>query len=475
MEKFGQQLVENTTEDTTEKILPSYMEMYEISGQDSITLHSYERYLRDKEKAHEIASEILESAPFLRKKIFNSPESERASIIREQLSTDNPIAHKASSAMIWAAPENEREGLRVLLGSRVLESFKGTDTSSQREYAWMIWDAPLEQRTEIIRMGMSIKHELVQEPCTRMIEYAPKTDRAELISEGLASENYNVKLGVARMIWSAEESQQSKLKSQVAEMVSKGFEGNNTQEHKACASMIIFAPESEREGFRNKLAELIKNCFQGGNIDEQKEYARVINQAPSNLRKELRDEAVQKLGNALVEPSLYKNKRANDESFSREDFEKTGSELTVVGGDLRSKTIIRHIESESFIVWEKLFENHSLWKGEGFDYVPVEPIQAFKLSKDGLIDVYSGVLDLNLDEWKGMDGTFITELKQDKEKIVAVLAKVGLNHGHYHDGNFCLRFFRNENGVVDFNRKPRLYLIDFDQAMFPIEQQSNFN
>ena len=36
------------------------------------------------------------------------------------------------------------------------------------------------------------------------------------------------------------------------------------------------------------------------------------------------------------------------------------------------------------------------------------------------------------------------------------------------DANFCLRFFRDENGKVDFDKIPRLYLIDFDQAISPL-------
>lgn len=31
--------------------------------------------------------------------------------------------------------------------------------------------------------------------------------------------------------------------------------------------------------------------------------------------------------------------------------------------------------------------------------------------------------------------------------------------------NFCLRFYRDENGNVDINKIPRIYLVDFDKAV----------
>jgi hypothetical protein len=44
------------------------------------------------------------------------------------------------------------------------------------------------------------------------------------------------------------------------------------------------------------------------------------------------------------------------------------------------------------------------------------------------------------------------------------LEKENVIHGHCHDKNFVLRFFRNQDGFVDLNKTPRIYLIDFDQV-----------
>ena len=48
-----------------------------------------------------------------------------------------------------------------------------------------------------------------------------------------------------------------------------------------------------------------------------------------------------------------------------------------------------------------------------------------------------------------------------------MIDELGIEHGHPHVDNFVLRFFRDDDGVPDLKRKPRLYLIDFDQAVSP--------
>ncbi len=66
-----------------------------------------------------------------------------------------------------------------------------------------------------------------------------------------------------------------------------------------------------------------------------------------------------------------------------------------------------------------------------------------------------------------MAGPFAEELRAQAEKIVAILTAQGITHGHIHDDNFVLRFFRDAQGHVDFSKCPRLYLIDFDASSSP--------
>jgi hypothetical protein len=195
--------------------------------------------------------------------------------------------------------------------------------------------------------------------------------------------------------------------------------------------MIEYAPVSEQ-------AALVKKAFEAG------------------------------LGNEIVKPPLYYNSDLDKVSFRRKGFKKTGSETTLIGGALKDKLIIRHINPKSFLAWQKIYENHLVWKSNDFDYVPIEPIQSYKLNKEGLVDVFSGVLDLSLAKWLEISrGMFMDELQEQKDKILSVLDSQDINHGHTHDDNFVLRFFRDKDGNPDITKTPRLYVIDFDMAISP--------
>lgn len=79
--------------------------------------------------------------------------------------------------------------------------------------------------------------------------------------------------------------------------------------------------------------------------------------------------------------------------------------------------------------------------------------------------MYSGVLDLNLVDWSRITNLFSEELEAQRQKILKILEDQHVNHGHPNKSNFVLRFFRDADGKPDFTKVPRLYLIDFDQAV----------
>jgi hypothetical protein len=182
-----------------------------------------------------------------------------------------------------------------------------------------------------------------------------------------------------------------------------------------------------------------------------------------------------KLGNYLIEPQLYRDYSVSESKPERKNFTKTGSKLILVGGSMKEKTIIkREIPPESFLSWQKIYEDYQLWRDNGFDYVPIEPIISYRFNKaNQTVDVISGVLDINLYDWRQISPTLFTpKLLERRKQIINILEKAGISHsedkfnGHDHQRNFCLRFFRNQNGQPDFTKEPRIYLIDFDQARF---------
>jgi hypothetical protein len=255
------------------------------------------------------------------------------------------------------------------------------------------------------------------------------------------------------------------LQSKMARIVRMGLESPDLKVVYSAASMVPYLPDYEKEFYTKRVTEIVRKGLESESDEDKKVFARMLCYVDQSQETELFELAKQKLGNALVENTLYGKKDISPDSFSRQPLEKTDSETTLIGGELKDKSIIRKIRPENFLAWQRVYEDHKAWKLAGFDYVPIEPIQSFKLRKDNLIDVYSGILDLTLDNWMRISGKYIRELKQEMDKILEVLSTMKIDHGHPHENNFCLRFYRDENGNVDFNKKPRIYLIDFDQAI----------
>ncbi len=295
------------------------------------------------------------------------------------------------------------------------------DNEIQKKYIESIGSARDELRAELLREAFEIKNEEVEMACVKAISNIPEKERVVLIRIGLSKDNFRVK--------------------------------------KASIGMIQYAPPELR-------VKLIQQGLSDKDIDLVKAYTKVIHSVQEEKeRKELLGLAKQKLGNALIESPLYDNAMVSPERFSREAFTKTGSGTTLIGGELKNKVIFRHIAPEAFFSWQEAYENQAIWKRAGFNYIPIEPIISFHQNKDGVVDVASGILDISFGDWEKMSGDFSEELSKEKTKIIEVLNGAGIIHGHPHVRNFCLRFFRKENGDVDFQKMPRIYLIDFDRAI----------
>jgi len=107
------------------------------------------------------------------------------------------------------------------------------------------------------------------------------------------------------------------------------------------------------------------------------------------------------------------------------------------------------------------------WKEAGFDYVPIEPIQKAVSSENGRnVRVYTGVLGVSalryLEMYSKKD---FHQIVEDRIKTIQdTLQKMGITHGHAHNGNFCVLHERTTDGEIDWSKPPRVYCIDFDMA-----------
>lgn len=323
----------------------------------------------------------------------------------------------------------------------------------------------------------------IQRMAASIIDRVPKDQQRSLremvhqkIIEALNNPDIEIQRIAMNMIQFTPEDSRDDLRGLVLKIITDAFDSNDVGKQKIMAKKIDSAPVESQDNLREIVYQKILEALNQEDIKVQRLAATMVQYAPQNRQDELKSviqmryESAKQQGksNQIIEPPLYaRSENENPSTFSREKLSKTGSEVVLLLGDqFRNNLIIRHFEKPCFLVWQKAYEGYEYWKKAGFDYVPIEPIYSFKYNEQTqLVDVASGVLDLNLDEWYSFSGdTFKESLDGQKEKIINTLKELGITHGHANNGNFCLRFYRNKDGSVDINRVPRIYLIDFDKA-----------
>ena len=548
-----------------DKMLPpippsDVLEMYQVEGQDPITQHSWERYVRSK-AAHDTKLKRLVTQEFAITNIASASPHEQAALIREALAHASLELQMEGMEMILYAPRKEQAelikealthaSLEVQLkGARTIryaprneqaelikEALTHASVTVQLEGAEMIQYAPKEEQNSLrqvvvnnVRNALAHTSVEVQVQGAEMIHHAPEEEQAGLIRNALAHTNVEVQAQGAWMIGYAPEEEQGALRQMVVNNVRNALTHASVAVQMRGAEMIQYAPKEEQgillqmvvNNVRNALthasvavqmrgarmiryaprkeqaelikealthaslevqlegaemiqyaprkgqAELIRNALAHASVAVQMEGMKMIQYAPENERTELTKEVLAHgLGSALIRPPLYDASLGTDAThFSRIPFPKTGSETTLLGGTLKGKVITRTITPRAFLAWQHIYEDHEVWKKAGFAYVPIEPILSYHINVNGLVNVQSGVLDISMAGWLEKTTMFQAELEQQCDTIKRVLKELKIQHGHdYHDNNFCLRFFRQPDGTPDFTRTPRLYLIDFDQAV----------
>jgi hypothetical protein len=170
--------------------------------------------------------------------------------------------------------------------------------------------------------------------------------------------------------------------------------------------------------------------------------------------------------------------------------QKTGTQTALLGGSLFGKATIRFVGGKSLGKWLKLLRSKEIWKQNGFDYIPIEPIVMKKgkyrmrvvrggrfgeFSK-GTFMVFTKVINglpLNLfAEYATYDAArsnlgvsepsnMINKAEFDKAysmalRIHQVCLKLNVFHKHAHPGNFVVE---KKDGQI------RVFLIDLDNMV----------
>jgi len=495
------------------------LDMYEISGQEPITEHALNRYIKDKKQDALIEKEAEKSTSFFTNQLSNANIKEATELIKKGMEGPNLKIQQLCASNIdhYLIPEGELLALQKLLVLKIRENLSSPNIENQKMGMKMIYKAPGEEQASLLREGLlianievldagisnitwvsgdraeikdmeeiittNVKKWLInpdikiQKMAADMIDYIPTDKRESLrriveldIKQGLKSQDIKIQKIAAGMIYESHESGRDELRKILEKKIRENLNNPDINTQGVAIDLIYYTDYPNTLNLEKLVMEKIKRNLESDDVRTQKEavelFASITKILVSDAQmSEVTDLIIKKgLGEKLIEPPLYKYKDLNNTNFSRKKFEKTGSEIDLLGGELKDKTIIRRIEPAAFLAWQKLFENHKLWQKRGFNHLPIESIQSYKLGKNGMVDVYTGVLDLSLASWRTKSKMFSDKLEKEMNKINDVLKETKISHGHPHENNYCLRFFRDENGKPDFSKTPLLYLIDFDQS-----------
>lgn len=400
--------------------------------------------------------------PFLRSEEIDHLRPIISTIIRNHLASDDIEQHRAAGEMIEYASVEDQPAFQLQLTEIIRQNFQSTDRKILDVTAILLDAVPATTRAELIAEALESKNIFVQS-IAAYIKWEPDSLNVDVflqnIRRGLESPDPETQIAAIAMIRSAPYDERESL-------IDIALSSTNIRIQKSAAETAFraFAP---REGFRQRITQIIQHGLTSPDIRTRITAAEMIQWAmPEDQRSIFKAAKAQGLGDLFIQPPLYQQQDISETTFSRNPFTKTGSELTVMGGPLRTKTITRRIDPQAFLAWQTAFEQHEHWKKHGFNYIPIEPIQSFRLTKQDQVDVHCTPLDLNYESWIKLSSDFVAELQKDRERIIEGLLDLNIEHGHTHLENFVLRFFRKPDGTVDFSKKPRIYLIDFDMARF---------
>lgn len=342
---------------------------------------------------------------------------------------------------------------------------------------------PNNNQSSLIREALLSTSPLIRTAALAQIEYLPPQERVIFIEQALLSDDEMLRcIAIDQMIGNLPTDEvikqlQDAIHSQFPSLQKKTIEYLELFDAEQQQTLAQWVFDSQNEDLMIVLSQQISHLSPNYGIRRQIIeqglmhtsvrihwfFAHQVKHLSEKDRLELLEDT--RFTEALTTSPLYKNSSLSSENFGRDAFEKTGSKTTLLGGALKNKLILRHILPDTFVAWKKAFEAYPTWQELGFDYVPIEPIQTYHLSQNGFVNTASGVLDIDYDNWQRRFPMLFTDsLKEQKDAINKGLKLLGVDHGHAHDTNFVLRFFRDENGLPDLSKTPRLYIIDFDEA-----------
>ncbi|MBU6389152.1 hypothetical protein KGQ71_01415 [Patescibacteria group bacterium] len=399
----------------------------------------------------------------------------------EKAGLDNKIVQIVTNMLLSNDPETQVRAAEMIVAVPDNELFRLIETALQKcvpeaqvRAINSTWRLLPHQLTEVIAIALRSIHAQVRFEAVKKVAYSLESTHFRFVEEAsreiknmLQSSNPEERITAAFTALYMPEVNFPGLNRTIAETLRDMLLSDNPNMQVSATASFFEMHDADMD--LTELAPIVRSMLLSRDPKALVAATRMIGWVPHDIQASLVDfiaDHYPHLINILIVSPLYEEYAdLKQRPMARVQFSKSGSQSILLGGSLTGSVIIRRIDASAFMAWQKLYENHALWQANGFDYVPIEPIISF-YPTGGEVDVASGVLDLNLERYMNEEwGEFKYELGLVKRRILSVLARIDFRHGHPHNGNFCLRFFRHPNGMVDLNRQPRLYLIDFDQAI----------
>ena len=451
------------------------------------------------------------------KNISTVPEEERAALLNHALESEQYLIRAAAASQIYSLPPEER----MTFINKALADKNGDVRGAAAE---MIPFAPEEKRVELLDEAMRDGGFGVRNSAVKAIDSVPESNRLRLLEEELKREHGDSRIAI-KIIGSLPETERGQFIKRIFKsglsfnlydgakllgLASKDEYPDLLQEarHRLASNelqfnlkMIDFLPEKKRarwlrDGLQDKNYFVRRSAADSINSAPEPERALLLKIAIGDPEKTVRIGALNTLGRM---PTNIQNKVLDfmeqgenmgavkvpesklyveaPEKFLRKKFAKSGSGTTLLGQfgeeSLRGKAIIRHITLPAYLSWKKAFEAHEFWRSKGFDYVPIEPILSAAPRKNLEIDVATQVLGPSTGDWEEVNRHFRTYISMQRQIIESALTEAGIIHGHLHEWNFCLVFDKNPDGSDDYTKRPRVYAIDFDQAISTPERKKS--
>ncbi len=509
IEVFDNEVQPSTPETADAKRRTAFLankEMYRLSGSAELVEQDFDRYSTSNAEVDAALPDIIEKClrssdlheklsgikllPFipetiditsLVQEIFDDPMLGASQAVPFIPRANQEVRDKLEGIMFWRVDERLRhrdysvrqEGVKFIpavpsneRGPFIVKALQDTDFDVRNAGVEAIPSAPLEDRASLIEKAMNDPVQELQLRAVKLISDAKPSDRLHLIELALPGK-WVIREAAVKCIRDLAPDEQVAVWGRLIPMIEDGLRSKNAATARFAADLIPEVPIEERQ-------RLIKSAMEhedlGVRATVEESKRKQVGFAAADMLSDEDEAQIERLKELASTTPLY---QGQPEQFFRRPFEKTGTETTlldrVLGQEdvsLRNRAIIRHIDLEAYLNWRRVYEAAGVWKKHGFDYVPIEPIVKVRLNKSGGVDVVTRVVQgPAIATWARGSKLYNHLITEQTKKIDDVLDELGVAHGHTHGGNYLIHLQRDTEGNVDFEQIPRIYLIDFDQAV----------